>query len=204
MANNNVNLVQEEGDLGLESVVSLAGDVNVKVENGSVFDANTNEVYDDKTVEQLTKIWDDMGLDVGNEQMKEAFLNGKKAEYNAYWQYKSRQPEGGEPEFRFTAAEREALLNKELNESEKQALGMDKITDEYINRLEAEKTAEYKKLAAVYGDEGKYGSSYDAGWTYRLSEAEEAELAEGAGWTRASWPTASSRPKKAKWSIPSI
>lgn len=106
MANNNVNLVQEEGDLGLESVVSLAGDVNVKVENGSVFDANTNEVYDDKTVEQLTKIWDDMGLDVGNEQMKEAFLNGKKAEYNAYWQYKSRQPEGGEPEFRFTAAER--------------------------------------------------------------------------------------------------
>lgn len=106
LANNNVNLVQEEGDLGLESVVSLAGDVNVKVENGSVFDANTNEVYDDKTVEQLTKIWDDMGLDVGNEQMKEAFLNGKKAEYNAYWQYKSRQPEGGEPEFRFTAAER--------------------------------------------------------------------------------------------------
>lgn len=184
LANNNVNLVQEEGDLGLESVVSLAGDVNVKVENGSVFDANTNEVYDDKTVEQLTKIWDDMGLDVGNEQMKEAFLNGKKAEYNAYWQYKSRQPEGGEPEFRFTAAEREALLNKELNESEKQALGMDKITDEYINRLEAEKTAEYKKLAAVYGDEGKYGSSYDAGWTYRLSEAEEAELAEGAGWNK--------------------
>lgn len=184
LANNNVNLVQEEGDLGLESVVSLAGDVNVKVENGSVFDANTNEVYDDKTVEQLTKIWDDMGLDVGNEQMKEAFLNGKKAEYNAYWQYKSRQPEGGEPEFMFTAAEREALLNKELNESEKQALGMDKITDEYINRLEAEKTAEYKKLAAVYGDEGKYGSSYDAGWTYRLSEAEEAELAEGAGWNK--------------------
>lgn len=184
LANNNVNLVQEEGDLGLESVVSLAGDVNVKVENGSVFDANTNEVYDDKTVEQLTKIWDDMGLDVGNEQMKEAFLNGKKAEYNAYWQYKSRQPEGGEPEFKFTAAEREALLNKELNESEKQALGMDKITDEYINRLEAEKTAEYKKLAAVYGDEGKYGSSYDAGWTYRLSEAEEAELAEGAGWNK--------------------
>ena len=184
LANNNVNLVQEEGELGLESVVSLAGDVNVKVENGSVFDANTNEVYDDKTVEQLTKIWDDMGLDVGNEQMKEAFLNGKKAEYNAYWQYKSRQPEGGEPEFRFTAAEREALLNKELNESEKQALGMDKITDEYINRLEAEKTAEYKKLAAVYGDEGKYGSSYDAGWTYRLSEAEEAELAEGAGWNK--------------------
>lgn len=184
LANNNVNLVQEEGDLGLESVVSLAGDVNVKVENGSVFDANTNEVYDDKTVEQLTKIWDDMGLDVGNEQMKEAFLNGKKAEYNAYWQYKSRQPEGGEPEFRFTAAEREALLNKELNESEKQALGMDKITDEYINQLEAEKTAEYKKLAAVYGDESKYGSSYDAGWTYRLSEAEEAELAEGAGWNK--------------------
>ncbi len=184
LANNNVNLVQEEGDLGLESVVSLAGDVNVKVENGSVFDANTNEVYDDKTVEQLTKIWDDMGLDVGNEQMKEAFLNGKKAEYNAYWQYKSRQPEGGEPEFKFTAAEREALLNKELNESEKQALGMDKITDEYINQLEAEKTAEYKKLAAVYGDESKYGSSYDAGWTYRLSEAEEAELAEGAGWNK--------------------
>ena len=82
-----------------------------------MFDANSNEVYDNKTVEQLTKIWDDMGLDVGNEQMKQAFLNGKKAEYNAYWQYKSRQPEGEEPKFEFTAAEREALLNKELTES---------------------------------------------------------------------------------------
>lgn len=184
LANNNINLIQENGDLGLASVTSLDGDVNIKVENGGVFDANTNEVYDDKTVEQLTKIWDDMGLDVGNEQMKEAFLSGKKAEYNAYWQYKSRQPEGSEPEFKFTAAEREALLNKELNESEKQALGMDKITDEYINQLEAEKTAEYKKLAAVYGDESKYGSSYDANWTYQLSGAEETELAEGAGWNK--------------------
>lgn len=184
LANNNINLIQENGDLGLASVTSLDGDVNIKVENGGVFDANTNEVYDDKTVEQLTKIWDDMGLDVGNEQMKEAFLSGKKAEYNAYWQYKSRQPEGSEPEFKFTAAEREALLNKELNESEKQALGMDKITDEYINQLEAGKTAEYKKLAAVYGDESKYGSSYDANWTYQLSGAEETELAEGAGWNK--------------------
>ena len=182
LADQGIYLQQESGDLGLESVVSLSGDVNIKVDNGNVFDANSNEVYDNKTVEQLTKIWDDMGLDVGNEQMKQAFLNGKKAEYNAYWQYKSRQPEGEEPKFEFTAAEREALLNKELTESEKQALGTDKITDDYIDRLEAEKTAEYKELAAVYGDEAKYGSSYDADWSYQLSAAEEAELAEGAGW----------------------
>ncbi len=135
-------------------------------------------------MEQLSKIWDDMGLDNGNLQMKEAFLNEKKAEYNAYWQYKSRQPDGAEPEFRFTAAEKQALLNKELNDSEKQAIGAERITEEYIARLEADKTAEYKKLAAVYGDEGKYGSQYDAGWNYQLSEAESADLAAGAGWNK--------------------
>ncbi len=184
LAAKDVNLAQQNGDLGLNSVVSLDGDVTLNVKNGSVFDANTNEVYDNKTVEQLSKIWDDMGLDNGNLQMKEAFLNEKKAEYNAYWQYKSRQPDGAEPEFRFTAAEKQALLNKELNDSEKQAIGAERITEEYIARLEADKTAEYKKLAAVYGDEGKYGSQYDAGWNYQLSEAESADLAAGAGWNK--------------------
>ncbi len=182
LANNDIFLVQDSGDLGLESVTSLTGDVNISVKDGGVFDANTNEVYDNKTVEQLTKIWEDMGLDVGNEEMKQAYLNEKKAEYNTYWQYKSRQEDGAEPEFKFTAAEREALLNKELTESEQQAIGSDKITDEYINRLEEQKTAEYKELAAIYGDESKYGSEFDADWSYTLSAEEEASLAEGAGW----------------------
>lgn len=182
LANGNINLVQENGDLGLNSVVSLDGDITVRVSRGSVFDANTNEVYDNKTAEQLTKIWDDLGLDAGNAEMTEAYLNSKKAEYNAYWQYKLRQAESGEPQFKFTAAEKTALLNKQLNESEKQAVGSDHITEEYITRLEAEKTAEYKKLAAVYGDTDKYGSVYNADWQYQPDAAETAALAEGAGW----------------------
>jgi hypothetical protein len=46
------------GDLGVDSVYSAAGDIRLTVENGSIFDINTNNYVDERKKSELLSLWD--------------------------------------------------------------------------------------------------------------------------------------------------
>ncbi|MDR1941931.1 MAG: leukotoxin LktA family filamentous adhesin, partial [Endomicrobium sp.] len=61
LAQNDINIEQKSGDLGLVSVESLAGDVTLKVA-GNITDANEEESIDQRTAAQLLSDWNSLNL----------------------------------------------------------------------------------------------------------------------------------------------
>jgi len=60
-AKGDINLKQTSGDLGVNSITSATGDVNLEV-SGNLYDANENETADTRTQEELLNTWNDMDL----------------------------------------------------------------------------------------------------------------------------------------------
>ncbi|MFW6273458.1 MAG: leukotoxin LktA family filamentous adhesin [Halanaerobium sp.] len=98
LALNDINISEVEGDLPLNSIKSLAGDINLEVKNGDLKDANTNEIKDERTIEELNRHWDEMLLrGEAAEESKNNALNEysstKEAEYHEYWELRGLKTE---------------------------------------------------------------------------------------------------------------
>lgn len=153
-----ISIRQVDGDLRLFRVESFGGDVTLEVMRGTLIDANTEEERDERTIEQLEQLWDEMQLlGEGAEQSAEATLaayaRNKEAEYHRYWAIRGVQPQYDEN-------------------------GM--VVGYIVSPHDPGHThPEYASLHEVYGD-----TSYSPTWTYQVTEAERAALTEGSEWTR--------------------
>ncbi|MCL2799924.1 MAG: hypothetical protein FWD54_06590 [Endomicrobia bacterium] len=76
-AKDNINLIKTEtGDLGIKSIRSGIGDVNLTVSKGSVTDVLTDAIIDTRTRDELIRLWDSLGL-FGEHDITETFDTGK-------------------------------------------------------------------------------------------------------------------------------
>ena len=80
----------------IDRVESLAGDVTLTTP-GQMIDNNIDEQIDTRTWNQLLDYWDSMQLRAGSNEVTEkqkltidSYVNGKTADYRAYWQMKKR------------------------------------------------------------------------------------------------------------------
>src|SRR5262249_41942820 len=107
------------GDLLIDTVVSLGGDVHL-VSPGRILDNNPIQTVDTRTYNQLLNYWNSLGLVAGTSQNAAkqtqaiaTFESGRPADYQVYWQIRQRQPDGGaayDPNFHFTATASERTL----------------------------------------------------------------------------------------------
>lgn len=84
-----IGLRQTAGDLWVEKVRSLSGDVRIEVPNGGIRDVNPVETRDERTVAQLQSLWSDMRLIGDQKTLAEPTIKAyealKEREYQTYW-----------------------------------------------------------------------------------------------------------------------
>ncbi|OPZ79006.1 MAG: hypothetical protein BWY78_00285 [Alphaproteobacteria bacterium ADurb.Bin438] len=166
-ASKDINLVQENGNLGISSVISAGGDVAINVKNGGVFDTNTNEVFDNNTKEALLKTWDDMNLnEISDENelnsLVATYENQKTRDYFDYFEIKSGLNADGIFEFNANQIDTLKSENPDVN----------------IADLVAYKMQRYNELAKEYKNE-----TYNQNYKYVASVSDKNSLKKGAGWS---------------------
>ncbi|HMM75895.1 MAG TPA: leukotoxin LktA family filamentous adhesin [Gammaproteobacteria bacterium] len=178
-----VRLEQTSGDLWLDSVTALEGDVDILVRDGDLLDGNTHDRRDERAENELKALWNEVGL-VGQAAEDSlatnvaAYERQQEAQYRQYWYTRGfdevkdangnvvgHTPRAYDPAYRYVASATER--------SQLAALG---VTD--VEAYEASRTEEYHALHARYGS-----APYDEHFDYAASVAERAQIADGYKWT---------------------
>ena len=167
IAMGDIRIVQDAGHLGVNRVESLAGDVYLEARQGSIYDPNPRGPQDDRMIEELERLWDELNLigedaEESHKMTLQAYVNLKRAEYLRYWSLRGVQPEFDE-----------------------QGRVIGYIPNEYD---EATASDELRALHEKYGD-----TEYDPAWTYVPTQEEREMYTAGGAWTREELTTGLSR-----------
>ena len=166
-----VFISEKDGDLRLNKL-QTAGDVWLEVQNGDLLDVNQDSDRDDRTYLELKNgLWQDLqltsegGAEAKIQETLDSFAATKEQEYNAYWQFRSTQPDPSVYDnthtVTLTAAEEDFYRTE---------LGFD---DAAIDTLESARTTQYHTLHATWGPEGDV---FDPDFTYDPTTDEENAL----------------------------
>ena len=176
--NDGTNPAVYNGNLLLISAESKTGDVRIET-SGAVIDNNPFETVDTRTQTELANLWDELRLRGAPSVQKAdeavaAFERGKDNNYRLYWQLRKGQADGGlayDPAYAYVASagERAALVEAGL-------------TPAQITAFEQSRTSQYR---ALHAEVGGLTASFDGGYAYNASTAEEASIRSGATWTDA-------------------
>ena len=179
-ATSDIFLTTGTGDLRIGSVVTQ-GNVWINVIDGSLIDANTEEVRDERTIEELKGgVWTALQLtaETGYAQKLadsiESYKAAKTQDYQTYWRFRLSQPNGGAT---FDATFRVALTAAETAYY-RDELGYDSVA---LEREVTSRTDTYRTLNQVFGVGGTYKrfnlssfvpDTYSASFAYRTTTAE--------------------------------
>ena len=164
-----INLAQVVGDLKVDSIKSVSGDVSIKVISGDLRDVNTSEQVD--PLSDAETFWKNEGLTAGtaNDQKRQsaidAFENEKSAEYHDAWASAD-----------FNADNKNGTYVFKYTDEQKQALTDAGWKPETIQEQEQVKTDAYNnafQISAAYNKDYKYVATTD----------EKASVTNGATWT---------------------
>lgn len=198
-----MDIVQRVGDLRLDRAESLAGDVRLTAEAGSITDVNTEERIDRRAVAGLLEaMWDDLGLradDPGKtgeaarrqEEAIASIVDRNEAEYREYWRHRlvlmesvEKDPDTGEDVFAGYVVKDVLGYDPDFRvvfgDAERSSLAGDGMTDAQIAALELAQTARFHELHAVHGR-----GDYDANYSYEPTLAEKDAVTEGLYFTTA-------------------
>lgn len=178
-----IHLREATGDMRVLQVRSEAGDVHLSVPDGGLLDANTREVVDENTRDQLLALWDEMRL-TGNKaaQARDRGLKAQedrlKREYEDYFRMRNLRQQGNGG---YTADAYDATYAYHANSVQAAALkAANGWTDTDLAAYEAGQTAAYHAAYQRFG-----GGAYVAGFAPTLSDAEKADMSKGAVWSDA-------------------
>lgn len=179
-ATSDIFLTTGTGDLRVGSVVTQ-GNVWINVIDGSLIDANTEEVRDERTIEELKGgVWTSLQLtaETGYAQKLadsiESYKAAKTQDYQTYWRFRLSQPNGGTT---FDTTFRVALTAAETAYY-RDELGYDSVA---LEREITNRTDTYRNLNLVFGTGGTYKrfnlpsflpDTYSASFAYRAITAE--------------------------------
>ena len=188
-ASGHIYLEETAGDLYLNQIESIGGDVHLTVSDGDLRDANTNDTRDTRAIEELIGIWEAMhltdsyGAADALQQNIEAYEGIKTREYHKYWKYRNQQanPDIYDPDFQVTLSADEEASYRDYYDQ--QGMDEDQINDA-IATLEQKRTDEYHNLHGVYGG---MGDEHDTDYAYSVDvdkdPEEYEELTAGYAWT---------------------
>jgi hypothetical protein len=174
-----VYLTEQSGDLWVDQI-STTGDVWIDVPDGDLLDANSFQIRDERTYNELKEgIWADLqltdstGAQTKIDDTRDSYRAIKEQEYRSYWTYRSQQtdPSVYDADFR-------VCLSPAEEDYYRSELSYD---DAAIETLENKRTAEYHTLhqqfAGYFAERGEaFPTSYDSEFEYVLSTAETTAL----------------------------
>lgn len=174
-----------DGDLRLKSLNSSAGDVTITIGAGSLIDANTTAIRDERTYQELSNgLWDSLGLIEGStaaqdkiDDVLDAYTASRQREYAAYWNIRNEQFDGNydSNDIATISVGEEAYYREyytQLGEEEgKSGAELTTYVDNSVQTLNNKRNTEYHALNAKYG-----GEAYQEDYEYTLSPEEMADL----------------------------
>ncbi len=177
-----IRLQEATGDMRLQQVASVTGDVHLTTP-GRLFDANTLEQVDEKTRDELLALWKEMSLrgdeaKIARDRSLATQAARLKQEYEAYFRMRNlhRLDDGSytaaayDSDYAFHTTAVQASVLKSVNS----------WTDADVARYESEQTTAYHSAQARFGT-----GDYVVNFAPTLTAAETAALSEGASWTEA-------------------
>jgi Ca2+-binding RTX toxin-like protein len=182
---NDVFISEVDGDLRLKSIQSEAGNVTVNVGHGSLIDANTTAIRDERTYAELsTGLWESLGLIGGSaaaqqkiDNVIEAYTSAREREYSEYWNMRNGMFAGN-----YSATDTPTLASTEEAyyrtvfeaQGAKDGLSGAALTtyvDDGIQTLNNKRSAEYHSLHQIYGLQ-----AFEQDYHYTVTDAKRAEL----------------------------
>ncbi len=162
----NINIEKTSGDLLIDQVASTTGDVRIKA-GGALVDNEVDQQIDNRSWDELLAFWDSLQLrdTDGNSRVadaEETYALNKNLQYMEYWTLKGRMQDGSYK----ASADEIAALN---------SIGSS------VAEYEAARTARYNSL--VDAGVNTWTDSYDQSWSYTLTAADKATIADNAYWT---------------------
>ncbi len=184
-AQTDVFLRLTSGDMRVR-LIETKGDVWIDVPYGAVVDANTSQIRDERTREELkASVWSSLQLtaDTGYElKVQETFAgyqSAKTQDYFTYWQIRKTQPNGGAV---FDGAFQVSLSVEEVKYYTTE-LGYDNAT---IQALAVTRTGIYRALNGTFDVGGSYAlnnndagfvaNSFNKTFAYKVTDAEKTAL----------------------------
>lgn len=182
-------ITQPTGDLVLDRVVSLTGDVTLTVEAGNFVDGNTHAERDARSSTEQDALWRDLGLvntgaedaaDASLAKTREALKRRKETEYAQYWQYRGirevTDDAGNVIDYTANPYDdgRYVLTVQEENYLRDSLDFDDAAVADYVGS----RTAEYRRLHEMFGS-----TSYDPHFEYALTATDVRDTAAGYAWT---------------------
>ena len=165
-ASGSIYITDYAGDLAIDSVVSLNGDVDLMASEGSIIDVNPNQERDVVAEAEMLEFWERIRL-TGEAAKRSAddtvtaYENQKLREYQTYWQYRERFR--GKDGSILPYSPKSVIV---LSESEKHYFATELgWTESMIRDHEARLTAEYHELHSKYGSAT---GSFDPKWRYTV------------------------------------
>ncbi|NLU40659.1 MAG: hypothetical protein GXX08_00455, partial [Firmicutes bacterium] len=167
-AQDSIYVEADVGDLPIDSVVSLGGDVDLLALRGSIIDVNPKQEKDERAEAEVLEFWERSRL-IGEAAKRSAddavaaYEGQKLREYQTYWQHRER----------FTSQDGKILPYSPssvivLSQSERAYLKTQfGWTARMIGDYEAHLTAEYHELHSKYGS---VSSSFDSNWRYTVAK----------------------------------
>ncbi|WP_261842146.1 LEPR-XLL domain-containing protein [Aliamphritea ceti] len=182
---NDVFISESDGNLRLKEITTTGGNVSINVAHGSLIDANTTAVRDERTYAELsTGLWQSMGLITGSasaqdklDDVLDSYTNARDREYGEYWAIRNGEFKGvyditQTPEL----SANEDTYYRTVYTQQGTADGLSgtalaTFVDNAIQTLNNKRTAEYHALHQKYG-----AQAYDDAYSYTLTTQERADL----------------------------
>ena len=167
------------GDLRLNKISSVAGNVRVEVPNGNLIDANNISIPDTQNLAELETLWNQMLATPSTAQVSinntiNAYESQVDQNYQTYWQFRNQQPNPAiyDPSFEVTLSPSQSETWTKYFTSQGTNLGymgsaLASFVQNAITTLENQQTQEYHTLNATFG---KLGNSYDPNFRYYANQ----------------------------------
>src|SRR5690606_2737241 len=89
--------LQSPGSLRLVEVKSTGGDVWIEALSGSLIDFNKSEQRDERTIEELERLWENLMLvdeaaELSAQNALDAYAASRRSEYETYWRLRGFTP----------------------------------------------------------------------------------------------------------------
>jgi urease beta subunit len=192
-AGQDVFMRENNGDLRVERIAALGGDLDVAVDDGAVIDLNTTATRDKRREAELVRVWNEMALlnegesraaiDRRIEQEVEAYERRQERAYERYWREVRNLRERDDGELVADDFDPDTF-DYELPAEERRDLLDDGADDKAIAELEAKRERDLIRMHKDILDEPADAAAYNPKFDYEASDSEETRLSEGASWTR--------------------
>ena len=183
-----VFITETAGDLRADRVVARGGDLGVRVDDGAIIDANTEQSRDERGRAELLAAWGEMSLRAQDgagaavDAQVEAFERGQERVYDLYWREVRNLTTDADGDFVADDFDPDGF-EYQLPTNERQDLLNNGVGADAIATMESQREIEILRMHNEVLGAPADTSAFDPDFAYTATAADRASFEQGSVWT---------------------